>query len=102
MKSNVHKSYLLWQQHISTILQHLFHSIIEIGIAHSGAVETREQIRNESQEERYILKHKLGKVHVTQRSHQHHILRDKQTLSCRNSALTGSASLHQLEIFSPK
>ena len=62
------------EQHVAVVLQDLFHSVVEVRVTDPGAVQTREQIRDETQEERNILKHELGQVHVTQGSHQHNIL----------------------------
>lgn len=62
------------QDHIAAVLQHLFYSVIEVGVTHTGTVQPREKIRYEAQEERHIFKHKLGQVHVPQGSHENHIL----------------------------
>ena len=40
-----------------------------------GAVQPGKQVSNQPQKERDILKDKLGQIHVSEGSHQHHILR---------------------------
>ena len=67
-------AHLDWQEHITIFLQHLLHCVVEIRVAHTGAVQPGKQVRDEAQEEGDVLKHKLGQVHVPQRPHQDDIL----------------------------
>lgn len=50
---------------------HTLHCIIELGIVHSGTIQPGKEVPNQPQKD---LKDKLGKIHVTQRPHQHHVL----------------------------
>ena len=66
--------YLLREENILVIHQHSFNCIIELWIANSWTVQAGKQVPDQTQEERNILKYKLGKIHITKSSHQHHIL----------------------------
>ena len=77
--------YLVREKDILVVFQDGLHGIIEVRVADARAVQPREQVRDEAQEERNVLKDKLGQVHVPQCSHQHHVLcraREKPAHTC--------------------
>ena len=75
---------LVGQHDVLVLGECLLHGVVEVGIAHTGTVNPREQVRDESQEERDVLKDKLGQVHVSQCPHQHNPLWERKynTLLC--------------------
>lgn len=68
------KNHLAGQHHILILLQGALYSVIKAGVTYTWAVEPGEQIWDEAQKQRNILKYKLGEVHVSQSPHQNHIL----------------------------
>lgn len=72
---------LLWQQNVLVFLQSLFHCVVEVGIANTWAVKSREQIADETQEQWNVIIDELGKIHVAKCSHQHHVLHTPHAVS---------------------
>ena len=68
--------YLIGEHGVASIHQYRLHGIIEVRVAYPGTVEAREEVGDETQEERNVLKDELGQVHVSQGSHQDHVLTD--------------------------
>ena len=53
-------SNLIREQDVLVLHENSLDSIIELGVAHTRAVEPREEVSDETQEQWNILKHKLG------------------------------------------
>lgn len=51
---------LVIEQDVVVLLQHIFYGIIEVWVSHSRAVQAREQIADQTQEERHVVEHELG------------------------------------------
>lgn len=66
--------HLAGQHHILILLQGGLYSVIKAGVTDTWAVKPREQIRDEAQKQRNILKYKLGQVHISKSPHQNNIL----------------------------
>ena len=65
------------EKNVVIVFQRLLDGVVEVGVADAGAVQPREEIGDEAQEEGHVLKDELGQVHVTQSSHQNHVLTGK-------------------------
>lgn len=69
----------------SLVLQFLSDLNFEILVTDARAIHIREQIIDESFEQRYIFKNEFRHVAVTQRAHEHQVLRHLRVLSFKAS-----------------
>jgi hypothetical protein len=68
---------------------------LENGIGDAGAVQSREQVLNETFEERHVLVHELREVRVAQRPHKHQVLRHVCELTLQRPRLSPiGATIH--------
>ena len=65
----VYTADLIREEDVLILHEDGLNSIVELGVAYTRAIKAWEQVSNEPQEQRNILKHKLGQVHVSQGSH---------------------------------
>ena len=57
--------YLVGEQNVLVLHENGLNCVIELGVPDPRAVQAGEQVPNETQEERHVLKHKLGQIHVS-------------------------------------
>ena len=57
--------YLIRQHGVFLLLKDVLYSVVELGVANTGTVQPREQVCDQPQKQRHVLKHKLWQVHVS-------------------------------------
>ena len=80
-------SHLVGEQDILVLHENGLDGVVELRVAHTGAVQSGEQVPDEPQKQWHVLKHKLGEVHVSQSSHEHHILMETNTYTYNDQGI---------------